>query len=216
MMMIEALEDIEEGVRVGGELVKDVKFADDQGMVASTEIGLQRQIDALNSTAKKYDMKINVKKTKTMVVSKKGGASVNILIDGERVEQVQKFKYLGAMMSEDGRSAGDVKARIGMAKTVFREKRELLTRRFSKSIRKRMVKTLVWPVAMYGCETWTLRKEEIDRLNAFEMWLWRRMEKVSWTDKKTNEEVLRAVGEDRCLVEKIIRRKKNWIGHVVR
>ena len=52
MMMIEALEDIEEGVRVGGDLVKDVKFADDQGMVASTEVGLQRQIDALNSTAK--------------------------------------------------------------------------------------------------------------------------------------------------------------------
>ena len=114
MMMIEALEEIEEGVRVGGELVKDVKFADDQGMVASTELGLQRQIDALNSTAKKYDMKINVKETKTMVVSKKGGVSVNILIDGERVEQVQKFKYLGAMMSEDGRSVGDVKARIGM------------------------------------------------------------------------------------------------------
>ena len=75
------------------------------------------------------------------------------------------------MMSEDGRSARDVIARIGMAKTVFREKRELLTRRCSKSIRKRMAKTLVWPVAIYGCETWTLRKDEIDRLNAFEMWL---------------------------------------------
>ena len=62
VMMIEASGDIEEGVRVGGELVKDVKFADDQGMVASTELGLRRQIDALNSTAKKYDMKINVKK----------------------------------------------------------------------------------------------------------------------------------------------------------
>ena len=57
-MMKEALEDIEEGVRVGGELVQDVKFADDQGMVASTEFGLQRQIDALNSTTKKYDMKL--------------------------------------------------------------------------------------------------------------------------------------------------------------
>ena len=53
-----------------------------------------------------------------------------------------------------------------------------------------------------------MKKEEIDRLTAFEMWLWRRMEKVNWTDKKTNEEVLRAVGEDRCSLEKIIRKKK--------
>ena len=59
-----------------------------------------------------------------MVVSKKGEVSVNIFIDGQRVEQVQMFKYLDAMMSEDGRSARDVKARIGMAKTVFRVKRE--------------------------------------------------------------------------------------------
>ena len=78
----------------------------------SVELSSQRKIDALNSTAKKYNMKINVKKTKTMVVSKKGGVSVNILIDGERVEQVHKFKYLGAMMSEDGRSVGDVKQEL--------------------------------------------------------------------------------------------------------
>ena len=79
-----------------------------------------------------------------------------------------------------------------------------------------MVKTLVWPVELYGCETWTMRKEEIRRLNAFEMWVWRRMERVSWEDKKTNEEVLCSVGEERSLIDTIRKRKKNWIGHVVR
>ena len=59
-------------------------------------------------------------------------------------------------------------------------------------------------------------KEVVDKLNAFEMWVWRRMEKVSWQDKKTNEEVLAAVGEERCFVQAIVKRKKNWIGHVVR
>ena len=66
--MLEAMAEIEEGVLVGGELIKDVRFADDQGMLASTEHGLQKVMDGLNETAKKYDLKINVKKTKAMVV----------------------------------------------------------------------------------------------------------------------------------------------------
>ena len=66
MMMIEAMEQVEDGVKVGGEMVKDVRFADDQAMVANSEAGLQRQMDSLVNTAKDYDMKINSKKTKTM------------------------------------------------------------------------------------------------------------------------------------------------------
>ena len=71
MMMMEVLEGMEEGVRIGGVLISDIRFADDQGMVASSELGLQRLMDRLNAIAKKYSMKINIKKTKTMVVSKK-------------------------------------------------------------------------------------------------------------------------------------------------
>ena len=69
---------------------------------------------------------------------------------------------------------------------------------------------------MYACETWTLRQEEIDRLNALEMWIWRRMERVSWSEKKTNEQVLREVREDRSFLKKVVKRKNNWIGHIVR
>ena len=72
---------------------------------------------------------------------------------------------------------------------------------------------MVWPVTLYGCETWTMKNEAVDKLNAFE--LWSRMEKVSWQDKKTNE-VLAAVGEERCFVQAIVKRKQNWIGYVVR
>src|ERR1051325_7836440 len=81
-----------------------------------------------------------------------------------------------------GRSLTDGKIRIGMAKEAFNNRKELLTKRMRKALKKKIVKTIVWPVALYGCETWTLRKEEIDRLNAFEMWIWRRMERVSWKD----------------------------------
>jgi Reverse transcriptase (RNA-dependent DNA polymerase) len=215
-MMLEAMVEIEEGVRVGGELSKDVRFADDQGMVASTEQGLKKVMDGLNEAAKTYDMKINVKKTKTMVVSREEGRTANIIIDGQNVEQVKKFKYLGAIMTENGTCIEEVKARIGMAKEAFSRTKELVTKGLKKELKKRLVKTLVWSVALYGCETWTMKKEVVDRLNAFEMWGWRRMEKVSWKDKKTNEAIMVSVGEERCFVQAVMKRKKNWIGHVVR
>src|SRR6476469_4933870 len=216
MMMKEALENVEDGIRVGGELIKDVKYADDQGMVANTEAGLQSLMDSLNTTAKHYDMKINIKKTKAMVVSRNGGAKVNITVEGQSVEQVSEFRYLGSLISEDGRCLHDVKARIGMAKDAYSKRKELLTRSSRVDLRKRLVKTLLWPVVLYGCETWTMRKEEINRLNAFEMWVWRRMGKVSWMDKRTNEQVLSSMNEKRILIKTIWDRKKNWIGHVVR
>src|SRR5580698_10282718 len=216
-MMIEAIEDIDEGVNVGGNLVKDVKFADDQGMVASSEQGLQRLMDALATTANKYDMKINIKKTKTMLVSKSNtGGTVNIVIDGQLVEQVNKFQYLESMMTEDGRCTTEVKGRIAMAKDAFSKRKELLSRNMSRAVRKKIIKTVVCMVALYGSETWALKKDEIQRLNALEMWIWRRMEKVSYKNRKTNEEVLDIVGEERSLIETIVRRKKNWIGHILR
>jgi hypothetical protein len=216
MMMIEAFEDSNEGIKVGGEVIRDVRFADDQGMLASSEGELQTLMKRLEETAKEYDMKVNVKKTKVMVVSKEEGKIANIVIDGQRIEQVEKFKYLGAVISQDNRCIKEIKARIGMAKDAFNKRKELLNKRFSKKLKKKMVKTLIWPVALYGCETWTMNKEALGRLEAFEMWVWRRCEKVSWKDKKKNEEVLDLVEEERSLVNSITKRKKNWIGHVLR
>src|SRR6476469_8440634 len=168
MMMTEALENVEEGIRVCGELIKDVKYADDQRMVANTEAGLQSLMDSLNTTAKRYDMKINIKKTKAMVVSRNGVERVNITVEGQSVEHVSKFRYLGSLISENGICLVDVKTRIGMAKDAFNKRKELLTRSIRVDLRKRLVKTLVWPVVLYGCQTWTMRKEEINRLNSSE------------------------------------------------
>src|SRR5678816_87828 len=161
-------------------------------------------------------MKINVQKTKTMVVSRNEGRTVKIKIDDQEIEQVSNFKYLGSLISEDGRCLIDVKARIALAKDAFNKRKEFLTGGLSGTLKKRMVKVLVWPVALYGCETWTLKKEEKDKLEALEMWLWRKLEKVNWSDRLSNEEVLTMVNESRCLIETIRQRKKNWVGHVLR
>ncbi len=136
VMMIEALGEDEEGILVGGQRVSDVRFADDQGMVSNTESGLQKLMDKLNETAKKFSMKINIQKTNTMLVCRDGGGVVNITVDGQRVEQVQSFKYLGSIISEDGRSLTDVKYRIALAKEAFNKSKELLTKGLSQTLKK--------------------------------------------------------------------------------
>ena len=71
-----------------------------------------------------------------------------------------------------------------MAKDAFNKRRELLTQRMDRKLKKKIIKAVVWSVALYGSETWTMRKDEIDRLQAFEMWIWRRMEKINWTETR--------------------------------
>jgi len=82
--------------------------------------------------------------------------------------------------------------------------------------KKRIVKCLVWSVATYAAETWTLREVDRKKREAFEMWIWRRMEKISWSDKITSDDVLKRVNEERNLLKEIWQRKHRWIGHVLR
>ena len=120
------------------------------------------------------------------------------------------------MITEDGRSEKEVRTRIALAKDAFMEHRMLLTKSLNQTLKKRLAKSLVWSVLLYGSEGWTLKKDDIRRLESFEMWVWRRMEKISWTERVTNEEVLRRVGEQRTLINTIWRRKARWTGHVIR
>jgi hypothetical protein len=82
--------------------------------------------------------------------------------------------------------------------------------------RKELVKCYIWNIALSGAETWTLRAVDQKHLESFEMWCWRRMEKISWTEHMRNEEVLLRVKEHRDILHKINKRKVNWIGHILR
>ena len=112
-------------------------------------------------------------------------------------------------MSDDGYNLVDVNARITLAKEAFNKSKEFLTKGgLSRTQKQRMVKVLVWPVVLYGCKTWTLRKEEINRIEALEMWLWRSLKKIKWQDNISNDEVLTTVNENRCLITTIGEREK--------
>ena len=143
-------------------------------MIDGTNEGLQVLMDKLNEKAQEYGMRVNVKKTKVMKISRNGGGEVNICINGQRVEQTDKFKYLGSWITDDGRCELEVKCRIAMAKEAFSKRKELLTKGLKRDTKKRIIKTLIWPILMYGSETWVLKAEESRRIQAFEMWLWRR------------------------------------------
>ena len=149
-MMIEAMEGVEEGVKIARQLLQNFRFIDDQSRVANTEKGLKTLMYRLNGTAKTYDMKINVKNTKTMMISREREKTVNIAIDGKLVEQVDRFKYLGVVITDDVRSLQSIKERIGIAKDAFYKRKELRTKKFNRCLKKRMIKYLIWPVALYG------------------------------------------------------------------
>ena len=90
-----------------------------------------------------------------------------------------------------------------MGKEAFNKKSDLMRRSLSLHLKKRMVKAFVWSVALYGSEMWTLQKEDIRRLEAFEIWIWRRMMKVPWTEHKTNEEILQTVETERKIMDTV-------------
>jgi len=103
-----------------------------------------------------------------------------------------------------------------MAKAAFNKKKTLFTNKLNLNLRKKLVKCYIWSMVLYGAETWTLRTANQKYLDSFEMWCWRRMEKISWTDHVRNEEVLLRVNEQRNIVHAISKRKANWIGHILR
>ena len=101
-------------------------------------------------------------------------------------KQLENVESLGSMLTNDG---NEIKSRIAMAKAVFNKKRALFTGTLDLELRKKLLKCSIWRVALYGAETGTLQVVNQKRLESFEMWCWRRMEKISWTDRVRNEEV---------------------------
>ncbi|XP_025418329.1 uncharacterized protein LOC112689047 [Sipha flava] len=97
------------------------------------------------------------------------------------------------------------------------KKRKILTSKNMNIVtKKQLIKTYVWSVALYGSEIWTINKKEKDMLEALEMWCWRKMQRISWTDRRSNEDILRTIGEKQTLIDIIKRRRWQMIGHSLR
>ena len=206
------------GVTFNGVNYTNIRFADDTIVVAETEEELQKMIESINTACEEYGMALNAKKTKTMLISKfDEDKTCKVQVNGTELEQVKKYKYLGTMVTSDGRSLVEVKRRIAMAKDAFWKYGELLRNNVSMKLKKKVLSCYINSVLMYCCESWTITEEIKRRIEAFEMWCYRRILKISWRDRVTNIEVLRRVGETETRIYRAIcRRKLKFAGHVVR
>jgi len=125
--------------------------------------------------------------------------------------------YLESKITSHGKSIHEIKQHIALAITAFSKKHKLLTsKKIHLNIKKRLIKTYVWSVATYGCETWVINNTEKKKLEAFEMCCRRRMKRISWIERKTNEEVHKTVGEKCTLIDAIRERRWKIVGHAMR
>ena len=131
------------------------------------------------------------------------------------IQNVECFKYLGSMLTNEGRCICEIKSRIAMTKAAFNKKKTLFTSTLDLKLRKKLVKCYIWTVAFYGAENWTIRAVDQKHLESFEMWCGRRME-ISWADHVRSEEVLLTVNKQRNILHEIRKRKAKWIGHILR
>jgi len=115
-----------------------------------------------------YGMEMNAEKTKVMRISRQP-FPVKIMIDQKQLENVESFKYLGSILTKDGKCTCEIKCRTAMAKAAFNKKRALFTSTLDLELRKKLVKCYIWSVALYGAETWTLRAVDQKHLESFEM-----------------------------------------------
>jgi hypothetical protein len=174
--------------QIGGQIIHTVKHADELVLLAKEQTVLQDMIDKLIEIGRCYEMEMEVEKTKVTRISRQL-FPVKIMINQKQIENVKLFKYLGSMLTSGGRCTCEIKSRIAMATAAFNRKRAFFTSTLDVKLRKKLVKCYIWSIALYGAVNWALRAVDQKHLESFEMWCWRRMEKIIWTDHVRNEDV---------------------------
>jgi len=218
-MILRTIEN-EPGVKIGGQNLSNLRYADDTVLLADSEDKLQNLINIVNEQSKKYGMELNEKKTETMVITKKreeDTPTCKIKVNGTSLKQVKSFKYLGTTITWNVQDETEVNIRIAQAKSAFNQMRSILcNKNISFKTRYRVLHCYVYPIFDYNAETWTLNKRTADRINAFEMWTLRRMMRISYLARKSNAQVLEMAKQDRALLRNIRRKQLKFVGHVLR
>ena len=200
---------------VQGLRLRDLRYADDTALLSTTTRGLENLITAVKDHSDCKGLQLNVKKTKIMDIDKCTEEAV-IVIDGEEIERVDSFEYLGARIEADGKTTPDIKRRLAIA-TAKLAKMDSIWKGQCKDTKLRILKSIIFPTAIYGCEAWTISQDDMKKITAFEMKSYRKILRISWKDKVTNEEVLDRVGlGSPNLLQNIKKLKLSYFGHIKR
>ena len=162
--------------------------------------------------SEKVGLKLNIQKTKIMA----SGPITSWEIDGETVEEVPDFIFLGSKFTVDGDCSHEIKRHSLLGRKVMTNLDSVLkSRDITLPTKVHLVKAMVFPGVMYGCESWTVKKAERRRIDAFELWCWRRLLTVPWTARRSNQSILKEISPGCSLEGLMLKLKLQYFGHLM-
>ena len=175
------LEETQAGIKIGGRNINHLRYADDTTLMAESEEELKNLLMKVKEESEKVSLKLNIQKMKIMA----SGPIISWEIDGETVETVSGFILGGSKITADGECSHEIKRHLLLGRKVMTNLDSTLKSRDTTLPAKvHLVKAMVFPVVFYGGESWTIKKAEGQRSDAFELWCWRRLLRVPWTAKR--------------------------------
>ena len=162
---------------------------------------------------KKVGLKLSIQKTKKMA----SGPVTSWRIDGETVDTVADFIFLGSKIAEDGDCSHEIKRCLLLGRKVMTNLDSIWNSRdITLPTKVHLLKAMVFPVVMYGCESWTIKKAECRIIDAFELWCWRRLLRVPWTARRSNQSILKEISPGCSLEGLVLKLKLQYFGHLMR
>jgi len=163
--------------------------------------------------SEKFGLKLNIQKMKIMA----SGPTTSWEIDGETVETVSDFIFQGSKITADGDCSHEIKRHLLLGRKVMTNLDNIFkSRDITLPTKVRLVKAMVFPVVMYGCESWTVKMAERRRIDAFEVWCWRRLLRVPWTARRSNQSIVKEISPGISLEGIMLELELQYFGHLIR
>ena len=180
--------------------------------MAESEEELKSVLMKVKEESKKVGLKLKIQKTKIMTSS----PNTSWQEDGEKVEAVTDFLFLGSKITADGDCSHEIKRRLFLGRRVMTNLDSILkSRDIALPTKVHLVKARVFPVVMYGCESWTVKKAKRRRIDVFELWCWRRLLRVPWTARRSNQSTLKEISPGCSLEGMMLKLKLQYFGHLM-
>ena len=181
--------------------------------MAESEEELKSLLMKVKEESEKAGLKLNIQKTKIMASS----PITPWQIDGETMETLRDFIFLGSKITADGDCSQEIKRRLLLGRKVMTNLDSILKSRDITLPRKvHLVKAMAFPAVIYGCESWTIKKAECQRMDVFELWCWRRLLRVHWTASRSNQSILKEISTEYSLEGLMLKLKLQYFDHLVR
>ena len=205
------LDEAQAGIKTDRRNINNLRYADYTTPMAESEEELKSLLMKVKEESEKVGLKLNIQKTKIMA----SGPITSREIDGKTVETVADFISLGSKITADGDCSHEIKRHLLLGRKVMTNLDSILKSRHYFANKVRVVKAMVFPVIMYECESWTVKKAECRRIDAFELWCWRRLLRVPWNTRRSNQSILKEISPGCSLEGLMLKLKLQYFGHLM-